>query len=130
MTLSNLSRRMTLQAGLAFGATSLVVVRAAAATPQHRPAGTMALTQGWDKTFPQSGQVAHQKVTFRNRFGITLAADLYRPKGGGTEKLPALVLSGPFGAVKEQVSGLYAQTLAERGFVTVAFDPSFIKNSL
>ena len=129
MTLSNLSRRMTLQAGLAFGATSLVVVRAAAATPQHRPAGTMALTQGWDKTFPQSGQVAHQKVTFRNRFGITLAADLYRPKGGGTEKLPALVLSGPFGAVKEQVSGLYAQTLAERGFVTVAFDPSFTGES-
>ncbi|AKJ27110.1 membrane protein [Caldimonas brevitalea] len=89
----------------------------------------MALTTQWDKTFPQSPQVAHQKVTFKNRFGITLAADLYRPRNRGSEKLPALVVSGPFGAVKEQVSGLYAQTLAERGFVTLAFDPSFTGES-
>lgn len=129
MTLSNLSRRTTLQTGMALASVSLVGVRAAAATPQHRPAEPMALTKGWDKTFPQSGLVAHQKVTFRNRFGIALAADLYRPKNRGAEKLPALVLSGPFGAVKEQVSGLYAQTLAERGFVTLAFDPSFTGES-
>lgn len=129
MTLSNPSRRRTLQAGLALGTATLAGARAAAATPQNRPEWSMALTERWDKTFPQSGQVAHQKVTFRNRFGITLAADLYRPKNRGTEKLPALVLSGPFGAVKEQVSGLYAQTLAERGFVTVAFDPSFTGES-
>ncbi|WP_240788509.1 alpha/beta hydrolase [Ramlibacter henchirensis] len=89
----------------------------------------MALTTRWDKTFPQSSQVAHRKVTFRNRFGITVAADLYQPKARGADKLPGLVLSGPFGAVKEQVSGLYAQTLAERGFVTLAFDPSFTGES-
>ena len=129
MNLSNLSRRTTLQAGLALATASLAGAPAAAATPQNRPARNMALTRGWDKTFPQNRRVAHQKVTFRNRFGITLAADLYRPKSRGTAKLPALVLSGPFGAVKEQVSGLYAQALAERGFVTLAFDPSFTGES-
>jgi len=87
------------------------------------------MTSRWDKTFPKNSQVAHRKVTFKNRFGITLAADLYQPKNGGGTKLPALVLSGPFGAVKEQVAGLYAQTLAERGFVTLAFDPSFTGES-
>ena len=89
----------------------------------------MTLTNRWDKTFPQSRQVTHQKVTFRNRFGIVIAADLYRPKTHGSDKLPGLVISGPFGAVKEQASGLYAQTLAERGFVTLAFDPSFTGES-
>ena len=89
----------------------------------------MVLTQHWDKVFPQSDRVAHQKVTFKNRFGITLAGDLYRPKNRENEKLPGLVLSGPFGAVKEQSSGLYAQHLAERGFVTLAFDPSFTGES-
>ena len=83
----------------------------------------MELTTRWDKTFPRSDRVIHQKVQFRNRFGIVLAGDLYRPKNPGNGKLPALVLSGPFGAVKEQSSGLYAQTFAERGFVTLAFDP-------
>lgn len=82
-----------------------------------------------DKTFPKSDQVTHKKVTFKNRYGITLAADLYIPKNYGNENLPALVVSGPFGAVKEQSSGLYAQTLAERGFVTLAFDPSFTGES-
>lgn len=81
------------------------------------------LTQEWDKTFPQSDKVNHTKITFHNRYGITLAADLYIPKNT-TEKLPAIAISGPFGAVKEQASGLYAQTLAERGFLTIAFDPS------
>jgi fermentation-respiration switch protein FrsA (DUF1100 family) len=123
-----LSRRETLQAGLALG-TATFVAPTLAAGPQVRPGGGPALTNRWDKTFPQSRQVNHRKVTFKNRFGITLAADLYQPKNGVGAKLPALVLSGPFGAVKEQVAGLYAQTLAERGFVTLAFDPSFTGES-
>ena len=86
------------------------------------------LTQEWDKTFPQSDKVNHTKITFHNRYGITLAADLYIPKNT-TEKLPAIAISGPFGAVKEQASGLYAQTLAERGFLTIAFDPSYTRES-
>ena len=86
------------------------------------------LTQEWDKTFPKSGKVEHSKVTFVNRYGITLAADLYVPKGAAG-KLPAIAVSGPFGAVKEQCSGLYAQTMAERGFLTMAFDPSFTGES-
>ena len=86
------------------------------------------LTQEWDKTFPKSEKVAHSKVTFVNRYGITLAADLYIPEHAAG-KLPAIAVSGPFGAVKEQCSGLYAQTMAERGFVTLAFDPSFTGES-
>ena len=86
------------------------------------------LTEEWDKTFPKSEKVNHRKVTFHNRFGITLAAELYEPKGV-KGKLPAIAVCGPFGAVKEQSSGLYAQTLAERGFLTVAFDPSFTGES-
>ena len=85
----------------------------------------------WDKTFPLSDKVEHEKVSFRNRYGITLAADLYKPKGGapGGRALPAVAVSGPFGAVKEQSSGLYAQHLAENGFVAIAFDPSFTGES-
>ena len=82
----------------------------------------------WDKVFPQSHQVNHTKVTFHNRYGITLAADLYIPKNA-SGKLPAIAISGPFGAVKEQASGLYAQALAERGFLTLAFDPSYTGES-
>ena len=89
---------------------------------------TTGLTQVWDKTFPQSEKVAHEKVTFRNRFGITLVADKYVPKQA-TGKLPAIAVGGPFGAVKEQASGRYAQQLAEAGFVTIAFDPSFTGES-
>ena len=86
------------------------------------------LTREWDKVFPQSDKVNHSKVTFHNRYGITLAADLYVPKN--TEgRLPAIAVSGPFGAVKEQSSGLYAQALAEMGFLTIAFDPSFTGES-
>lgn len=87
------------------------------------------LTQEWDKTFPKSDKVNHSKVTFINRYGITLAADLYVPKTTAEGKLSAIAISGPFGAVKEQSSGLYAQTLAERGFLTIAFDPSFTGES-
>lgn len=86
------------------------------------------LTEAWDKVFTQSDKVEHTKITFHNRYGITLAADLYAPKNA-TGKLPAVAVSGPFGAVKEQASGLYAQTLAERGFLTIAFDPSFTGES-
>ncbi len=86
------------------------------------------LTPEWDKTFPQSDKVEHRKVTFHNRYGITLAADLYQPRNA-VGPLPALAVSGPFGAVKEQASGLYAQTMAERGFLTLAFDPSFTGES-
>lgn len=101
----------------------------------------LALTNEWDKTFPQSTTVNHRKVTFRNRYGITLAADLYEPKETNKEtnketdkqaapnKRAALAVCGPFGAVKEQAAGLYAQTMAERGFVTLAFDPSFTGES-
>ena len=86
------------------------------------------LTSEWDKTFPQSDKVKHSKVTFRNRYGITLAADMYMPKNA-FGKLAAIAVSGPFGAVKEQCSGLYAQIMAEMGFLTIAFDPSFTGES-
>ncbi|MGQ0713796.1 MAG: alpha/beta hydrolase [Gemmatimonadaceae bacterium] len=89
----------------------------------------MELTQEWDKTFHKSDKVDHQKVTFTNRYGITLVADLYLPRNRGTQRLAALAVSGPFGAVKEQSSGLYAQTMAERGYVTLAFDPSYTGES-
>ena len=88
----------------------------------------LTLTQEWDKTFPKSDKTQHTKVTFHNRYGITLAADMYKPKNA-QGKLPAIAVCGPFGAVKEQCSGLYAQTLAELGFLTVAFDPSFTGES-
>jgi Hydrolases of the alpha/beta superfamily len=96
------------------------------------------ITFEWDKTFPKSDQVEHRKVTFMNRYGITLVADMYRPKEGRGSSpknpslgnmLPAIAVCGPFGAVKEQSSGLYAQQLAERGFLTIAFDPSFTGES-
>lgn len=89
---------------------------------------SLPLTDSWDKTFPKSDRVDHEKVTFHNRYGITLAADLYMPKNRNG-KMAALAVAGPFGAVKEQASGLYAQKLAEMGFLTIAFDPSFIGES-
>lgn len=85
---------------------------------------TLKLTEEWDKTFPKSDKIDHTKVTFINRYGLTLAADLYIPRQA-KGKLPAIAMCGPYGAVKEQCSGLYAQTMAERGFLTLAFDPSF-----
>lgn len=88
----------------------------------------LTLTTEWDKTFPKSDTVNHRKITFHNRYGITLAADLYEPKNA-SGKLPAIAVCGPFGAVKEQASGLYAQNMAERGFLTIAFDPSFTGES-
>ena len=88
----------------------------------------LSLTQEWDKVFPKSDKVDHKKVTFHNRYGITLAADMYTPKNV-VSKLPAIAVSGPFGAVKEQSSGLYAQKMAELGFLTIAFDPSYTGES-
>ena len=94
---------------------------------------TLNLTQKWDKTFPKSDKVDHKKVTFKNRYGIELAADMYIPRGEGQEvrgeRFPAIAVTGPFGAVKEQTSGLYAQHMAGRGFLTIAFDPSFTGES-
>ncbi len=90
---------------------------------------TPSMTTKWDKVFPKSDKVDHKKVTFKNRYGITLLGDLYLPKNRANKPLPALAISGPFGAVKEQSSGLYAQTMAERGFVAIAFDPSYIGES-
>ncbi|MBF0751084.1 MULTISPECIES: alpha/beta hydrolase [unclassified Pasteurella] len=112
---------------LAMGSTAV------ASLPQNTtaieiPAQHIPLVQEWDKTFPKSDKVEHRKITFKNRYGITLAADLYVPKNA-KGKLPAIAVSGPFGAVKEQSSGLYAQTLAERGFVTLAFDGSYTGES-
>lgn len=96
--------------------------------PALAPVKELVLTQEWDKVFPKSDKVDHRKVTFVNRYGITLAADMYIPKNA-EGKLPAIAVSGPFGAVKEQSSGLYAQKLAEHGFLTIAFDPSFTGES-
>ena len=95
---------------------------------EHPSMKNIELTQEWDKIFPLSDQVEHSKVTFPNRFGITLAADVYKPKNA-TGKLAAIAVSGPFGAVKEQSSGIYAQEFAKRGFLAIAFDPSFTGES-
>ncbi|WP_416066551.1 alpha/beta hydrolase [Rhizobium sp. ZK1] len=116
------TRRSLMKAtGAAVAAISMLP--AAAATP------ALAQTATWDKTFPRSDKVDHQTVSFKNRYGITLIGDLYLPKNRGGEPLAALVVSGPFGAVKEQSAGLYAQTMAERGFATLAFDPSYTGES-
>ena len=94
------------------------------------PTAPISVTSTWDKIFPQSNKVSHQKVTFKNRYGLTLVGDLYIPKNlPAGAKAPAIAVGGPFGAVKEQSSGLYAQTLAERGFITLAFDPSYTGES-
>lgn len=93
------------------------------------PTEPVSMVTQWDKTFAQSDKVEHRKVSFKNRYGLTLVADLYLPKNRGNARLAAIAVSGPFGAVKEQSSGLYAQTLAERGFATLAFDPSYTGES-
>lgn len=125
---SNLSRRSFIQ-GTAIASAAMLVQPVFSQTKVTPSGGnTLNLVQEWDKSFPRSSKVDHQKVTFRNRYGITLAADLYRPKNTAG-KLAAIAIGGPFGAVKEQSSGLYAQTMAERGFVTLAFDPSYTGES-
>lgn len=130
-----------LAAALVFGATAMSAqthnkMENTANGPQPVVEQKLQLTQEWDKVFPKSNKVDHRKVTFHNHFGLTLAADMYVPKNssspkgeGSFRKLAAIAVSGPFGAVKEQSSGLYAQTMAERGYLTIAFDPSFTGES-
>jgi len=118
--------KSTLAAALAL---SLAAQAEVSLTPM-KGTQTMQLSQEWDKIFPQSDKVEHHKVLFKNRYGITLAGDLYVPKDiKDGEKLPAIAVAGAFGAVKEQSSGLYAQAMAKRGFVTLAFDPSYLGES-
>ncbi len=117
----------TLTAALIFGVILSGAQTMTHAAPQD-PTAPVSIVSEWDKIFPQSDKVTHRKVTFKNRYGITLVGDLYLPKEA-SGKLPAIAVGGPFGAVKEQSSGLYAQTLAERGFVTLAFDPSYTGES-
>lgn len=112
----------------AFAGSSMAVQERAFAGSPAGEDRKMTLERSWDKTFPASSKVDHKKVTFTNRYGVTLAGDLYTPKKAGN-KLAAIAVSGPFGAVKEQASGLYAQTMAERGFLTLAFDPSYTGES-
>ncbi|WP_442867790.1 dienelactone hydrolase family protein [Caulobacter sp. NIBR2454] len=124
MTTSDTSRRNLMKL------TSAGVVAAAAGSLFNTSnAKAQTMPNDWDKLFPKSENVDHQKVTFRNRYGLTLSGDLYLPKSRSDRRLAALVVGGPFGAVKEQSSGLYAQTMAERGFATLAFDPSFTGES-
>lgn len=125
MSLSIARKSFSLTA-LALAVGILSVSNPASAQTTRSP---LKLTQGWDKTFAKSDRVDHRKVTFTNRYGLTLAADLYVPKRRPPGRLPALAIGGPFGAVKEQSSGLYAQTMAERGFVALAFDPSYTGES-
>ena len=125
-----ISRRLALKGAISLSAGGLALspVAVAQAATDSPKGASLQLTQKWDKTFPQSPHVTHRKVTFMNRYGITLAGDLYQPKGT-SGKQAALVVGGPFGAVKEQSSGLYAQSMAERGFVTLAFDGSYTGES-
>ena len=127
-----LTRRKFMQTSLAVGLMplSIVIKAQSQSMTSHFNQGehSMNITETWDKVFTQSNKVDHRKVTFKNRYGIILAADLYQPKNV-TGKLAAIAVSGPFGAVKEQSSGLYAQAMAERGFLTLAFDPSYTGES-
>ncbi len=126
-----LTRRRLIGGGLlaAAGLALASLQPALAQTNTTSTTGAMQMTQDWDKTFPKSDKVDHQKVAFKNRYGITLVGDLYLPKDRGDRRLPAIAVGGPFGAVKEQSSGLHAQTMAERGFITLAFDPSYTGES-
>ena len=117
---------MTIKSILTVCAASLMMLACQSNTDKNM--NKLTFTREWDKTFPQSEKVNHSKVTFHNRYGIELAADLYVPKNV-EGKLAAIAVSGPFGAVKEQSSGLYAQHMAERGFLTIAFDPSYTGES-
>jgi hypothetical protein len=117
---------MNIKSILAICAASLMLLACKSNTNENM--STLTLTQEWDKTFPKSELVNHSKITFHNRYGIELAADMYVPKDA-EGKLPAIAVTGPFGAVKEQTSGLYAQHMAERGFLTIAFDPSYTGES-
>jgi fermentation-respiration switch protein FrsA (DUF1100 family) len=128
---AQVSRRSMIQGSLLATTATLLGVTAAAAQSSSASTGSapVQLEESWDKVFPKSERVDHQKVSFKNRYGITLVGDLYLPKDRGNQQLAALAVCGPFGAVKEQSSGLYAQTMAERGFAALAFDPSYTGES-
>lgn len=117
-----------LAVGLLFLSAGISDLYASSTKENRNNMENLTLTKEWDKTFPKSDKVDHSKVTFINRYGITLVADMYKPKGA-TGKLSAIAVCGPFGAVKEQAAGLYAQEMAKRGFLTIAFDPSFTGES-
>ncbi|MFD3317922.1 alpha/beta hydrolase [Alteromonas macleodii] len=121
-------RRDFLRSSTCIAAISAIGLSANSSFASDEGANKVEQSAKWDKTFPKSNKVEHRKVTFKNRYGFTLCGDLYQPKNV-KGKLPALAVSGPFGAVKEQASGLYAQTLAEKGFITLAFDPSYTGES-
>ncbi len=123
---TDMSRRSLLQIT---GAGTTMLLAGGAATAAGTRKSATALPTDWDKVFPKSDRVDHRKVEFKNRYGLTLAGDLYLPKNRGNRRLSALAIAGPFGAVKEQSSGLYAQTMAERGFAALAFDASFTGES-
>lgn len=120
------SRRTLIKAG---GTGTALLLASAAAITNQAKGNAMSPTKEWDKVFPKSDRVDHEKVSFRNRYGITLVGDLYVPKGAAGQRLAAIAVCGPFGAVKEQSSGLYAQTMAERGFAALAFDASYTGES-
>ncbi len=122
-------KKLTIVASTLLLSTALIGVSTVTHAQNINPNDPVSMVTTWDKTFPQSSKIEHSKVTFKNRYGITLVGDLYIPKNHGDNKLAAIAVSGPFGAVKEQSSGLYAQTLAERGFLTLAFDPSYTGES-
>ena len=131
---SKQSRREFMKKGALMGAglalvSSTNTFASSTKEPNTKTINGITMTTTWDKLFPKSNKVDHEKITFKNRYGITLAADVYLPKNRANKLLPALAISGPFGAVKEQSSGLYAQTMAEKGFVAVAFDPSYTGES-
>ena len=114
--------------GLTLGS-STNTFASSAKEPHTKAVNGVTMTTTWDKVFPKSDKVDHEKVTFKNRYGITLAADVYLPKNRANKSLPALAISGPYGGVKEQSSGLYAQIMAEKGYVVIAFDPSYTGES-
>ncbi|MFM5191385.1 alpha/beta hydrolase [Aeromonas media] len=124
-----LPKKLTVIASALLLGAALTGVSTMSHAQNTHPTEPVSMVTQWDKTFAQSDKVEHRKVSFKNRYGLTLVADLYLPKNRGNAKLAAIALGGPFGAVKEQSSGLYAQTLAERGFVTLAFDPSYTGES-
>ena len=124
-----LPKKLTANASALLLGAALTGVSTMSHAQNTHPTEPVSMVTLWDKTFAQSDKVEHRKVSFKNRYGLTLVADLYLPKNRGNARLAAIAVSGPFGAVKEQSSGLYAQTLAERGFVTLAFDPSYTGES-
>ena len=128
-TIKEESRRDFMKKSVLAGAGLVLASNTVLASNEETTNKELNLTTKWDKIFPKNNKIDHKKVIFKNRYGITLVGDLYIPKNINNKSLPALAISGPYGAVKEQSSGLYAQTMAEKGFITLAFDPSYTGES-